>query len=142
MLEVNEVCLTMYPIWHRKQQQHGGQQAADSSCSPSSIAETASHQRNTADPNGAGSSVQDCFEDLSTLEELLKIGDKSFQLMGKKTPPGNGGLPTTSAPPDSAAAASTGGPAQAQPQHNGGSKASSDAAGAGLKIVETHSLQR
>ncbi|EEC05451.1 transcription intermediary factor 1-alpha, putative, partial [Ixodes scapularis] len=105
--------------------QPGGQQPADSSCSPSSIAEAVGSPRTEPSGGGGGPPVQDCFEDLSTLEELLKIGDKSFSLM-----PRGGKGPT---PPSSAGAS------RAPPQQNGAPPP--EGRGAGLKIVETHSLQ-
>lgn len=104
--------------------QPGGQQPADSSCSPSSIAEAVGSPRTEPSGGGGGPPVQDCFEDLSTLEELLKIGDKSFSLM-----PRGGKGPT---PPSSAGGSRA-------PQQNGAPP--QEGRGAGLKIVETHSLQ-
>ncbi|KAK8758780.1 hypothetical protein V5799_003587, partial [Amblyomma americanum] len=137
----------------------GGQPQADSSCSPSSIAEpvcssssrtapaastTTTANSSTSASAGSSGAVQDCFEDLSTLEELLKIGDKSFDLPAQdasssssSTVVGNGPASSNS----SSAAPRTASPAsRTSPSQHNGTDAAADT-GSGLKIVETHSLQ-
>ncbi|KAH7968211.1 hypothetical protein HPB52_007024 [Rhipicephalus sanguineus] len=137
----------------------GGQPQADSSCSPSSIAEpvcssssrTASTvsastaNSTTVAPAGSGG-VQDCFEDLSTLEELLKIGDKSFDLPAQDASSSSSSTMAVATSNGPTAASNGSSAAQASPssrtpptQNSGGGDTAN---GTGLKIVETHSLQR
>uniref|UniRef100_A0A131YE57 CCR4-NOT transcription complex subunit 1 n=1 Tax=Rhipicephalus appendiculatus TaxID=34631 RepID=A0A131YE57_RHIAP len=136
----------------------GGQPQADSSCSPSSIAEpvcsSSSRTASTVSASTANSTtvtaqgsggVQDCFEDLSTLEELLKIGDKSFDLPAQDASSSSSSTMAVATSNGPTAASNGSSAAQASPssrtppiQNSGGGDTAN---GTGLKIVETHSLQ-
>ncbi|KAL3178046.1 hypothetical protein MRX96_038586 [Rhipicephalus microplus] len=136
----------------------GGQPQADSSCSPSSIAEpvcssssrtpstvSASTANSTTVTTQGSGGVQDCFEDLSTLEELLKIGDKSFDLPAQDASSSSSSTIAVATSNGPTAASKSSSAAQASPssctppkQNNVGGDTAN---GTGLKIVETHSLQ-